>query len=419
MLTSGLLGLCRDIGVGSFAIDEAHCISQWGHDFRPEYRRLAELREHFPNAALHAFTATATPRVREDIVRQLQLRDPTVLLGIFDRPNLTYRVQQRVDLEGQILGAIRRHTGEAVIIYCLSRKDTESLAAWLKASGVRAAHYHAGMEPLDRQRTQDAFQNEQLDVIVATVAFGMGIDRGDVRCVIHACLPKTIEHYQQETGRAGRDGLPAECLLLYSPGDVFRLTELISRSAADSPVSEDVARVQTLLLAEMQGYASAPTCRHRFLSEYFGQEYPRENCAACDVCLGERRPAEDATELARKILSGVARAQQRFGVGHICDMLLGRNTQPIRAAGHDKLTTFALLKGMDADVLKAVVYEMADRRVLERTGGDRPILKLTDLGMEVMRGAKPFFVVMPDKKAVTADPGSGVRADDWEGVDAA
>ena len=210
----GFLALLASCGVSFVAVDEAHCISQWGHDFRPEYRQLSELKSRFPGASIHAFTATATDRVRADILEQLRLKEPDVMVGVFDRPNLVYRIVPRVDVRAQTLEVLGRHEGEAAIAYCLSRKDAEALAAFLKAQGLRAGCYHAGMDAAERRSTQEAFAAEELDVVTATVAFGMGIDRSDVRVVIHATMPKSIEHYQQETGRAGRDGLEAECVLL-------------------------------------------------------------------------------------------------------------------------------------------------------------------------------------------------------------
>ncbi|MGH8545987.1 MAG: RecQ family ATP-dependent DNA helicase, partial [Gammaproteobacteria bacterium] len=234
LLTPRFLQLIERLDVRAFAIDEAHCISHWGHDFRPEYRQLTHLKKRFPQTSVHAYTATATERVRADIAAQLRLTNPVMLVGTFDRPNLVYRIVPRADARAQTLEVLRRHPGQAAIVYCISRRDTESMAAFLQANRLRAAFYHAGMEADERRRTQDAFASEAIDVVAATVAFGMGIDRSDVRCVVHAAMPKSIEHYQQETGRAGRDGLEAECVLLYSAADVLRWESLIEKSALDA-----------------------------------------------------------------------------------------------------------------------------------------------------------------------------------------
>src|SRR6266403_1180062 len=250
LVSPWFLRLMERIQVRAFAIDEAHCISHWGHDFRPEYRQLAQLKIRFPSASLHAYTATATERVRTDIAEQLRLQKPTVLVGTFDRPNLVYRIVPRVDAQTQVLEVLRRHPGDAAIVYCISRNDTEAMAAALRRNGLRAAFYHAGMEADARRRTQDAFASEQTDVVAATVAFGMGIDRSDVRCVIHAAMPKSIEHFQQETGRAGRDGLEAECVLLYSAADVIRWDSLIEKTAANAEHPAEVTATMRGLLEE-------------------------------------------------------------------------------------------------------------------------------------------------------------------------
>src|SRR5499426_4153602 len=269
LLTPRFLQLIEHLQIRAFAIDEAHCISHWGHDFLPEYRQLAELKARFPQASVHAYTATATERVRTDMLAQLRLKNPTVLIGTFDRPNLVYRIMPRVDAQMQVLQVLRRHPGEAAIVYCISRKDTEAMAKWLQASRLRAAFYHAGMEANERRRTQDAFASEEIDVVAATVAFGMGIDRSDVRCVIHAAMPKSIEHYQQETGRAGRDGLPAECVMLHSGGDVVRWKRIMELGAQEQGTAPEVLAAQFALLDEMQRFATAARCRHRAISEYF------------------------------------------------------------------------------------------------------------------------------------------------------
>jgi ATP-dependent DNA helicase RecQ len=414
MVNSWFLRLIERINVRAFAIDEAHCISHWGHDFRPEYRQLALLKDRFPKASIHAYTATATERVRQDIVEQLRLQNPAILVGDFDRPNLVFRVVPRVDVYGQALDVVRRHKNQAGIVYCISRRDTEEMAEHLRKHGCKAEHYHAGMTPDERRQAQEAFSEEQLDVIVATVAFGMGIDRSDVRCVIHAAMPKSIEHYQQEAGRAGRDGLEAECVLFYSAADVMRWESLIEKSAAEAENPGEVIEASGELLGHMQRLAGGARCRHRALSEYFGQAYPRDNCNACDVCLGEMEEVAEATTLAQKILSCVARVDQRFGAGHVTDVLLGANTDMIRRCRHDQLSTYGLLKDSDKKELTNLVHQLVDQGVLVRTPGDRPILQLNDGSWEVMRGQRAVRLCKPRTKPVKR-----ARIDEvsWEGVD--
>src|SRR5687768_5769895 len=307
--SGGFVAMLASCGVSFVAVDEAHCISHWGHDFRPEYRQLARLREFLPGVSVHAFTATATARVRRDIASQLALRQPREFVGAFDRPNLVYRVLPRAVLKRQLTDALARHRGEAGIIYCTSRREVDALAEWLSQSGTRALPYHAGLSDDQRSRHQDAFLNERADIIVATVAFGMGIDRSDVRFVVHAGAPRSVEHYQQEAGRAGRDGLEAECLLIYSPADFMRWRAMLEQNGELT----DAAR---LLLRQMERYASSVACRHRHLSEYFGDRFQKDGCGGCDYCLNELEPANEPVVLARKILSCVARVGQRFGATH-------------------------------------------------------------------------------------------------------
>ncbi len=347
LVNTGVSGLLRAAGAHTFAVDEAHCVSHWGHDFRPEYRQLARLRDSFPEAAVHAYTATATERVRDDICEQLGLRDPEVMVGNFDRPNLTFRVLPRLDLRTQVREVLDRHRGSAGIVYCLRRKDVDEMTAFLKQAKYRVVPYHAGMTNDERRAAQEAFASEEADIVVATVAFGMGIDRSNVRFVVHAAMPKTIEHYQQETGRAGRDGLPSECVLLYSGGDFFTLKSIIEKSAQEARATQEYVAASVRQLDEMARYCRGATCRHKALVNYFGQDYDAPNCAACDLCLGDTQEVPDANVIAQKILSCVARVNQTFGAGHVIEVLRGADTAAIRQRPVLKLNkaSWAVMKG--------------------------------------------------------------------------
>jgi ATP-dependent DNA helicase RecQ len=394
------------------AVDEAHCISQWGHDFRPEYRKLAELRQRWPSIGFHAFTATATARVRRDIVSQLGLRNAVELVGSFDRPNLVYRVLARSNLRRQIQEILARHPREAGIIYCQSRREVDELAAWLDGHGVRVRPYHAGMTDEDRHRNQDAFLNEDIDVVVATVAFGMGIDRSDVRFVIHAGAPQSLEHYQQEAGRAGRDGLEAECVLIYSGGDFARWRMMFDQ-AGD-------AEARRTLLRDMERYASSVDCRHRRLVAYFGETIAGESCGACDYCLGELEPVPDAVTVARKILSAVARVGQRFGAAHVVNVLRGRETDAVVVRGHKSLSVFGLLADHAADQVRGYVDQLLAGGWLRQSEGDYPVLQLTPEGIALMKdpGAVPDFPLARQRKPEKGrTPRDRQAAASWEGVD--
>jgi len=395
------------------AVDEAHCISQWGHDFRPEYRQLADLRQYWPGVSLHAFTATATGRVRRDIMSQLALNDPLELVGSFDRPNLIYRVLARSNLRRQLQDVLARHHGEAGIVYCQSRREVDSLTEWLVGTGVRAVPYHAGLADADRHRNQDAFLNEEVDVVVATVAFGMGIDRSDVRFVVHAGAPQSLEHYQQESGRAGRDGLEAECVLVYSGGDFARWRVMFEEGS-------DV-EARRSLLRDMERYASSVGCRHKRLVSYFGETFGKGDCGACDYCLGELEADPEPVLTARKILSAVARVGQRFGAAHVANVLRGRETETVSARGHQVLSVFGLFREASVDQVRGYIDQLVAGGWLRQTDGDYPVLQLTAEGVALMKdpAAAPGLELARQRKPEKgrAARRSKPEAVSWDGVD--
>jgi len=364
----------------SVAIDEAHCISQWGHDFRPEYRQLGRLRAMFPGIDLHAYTATATGRVRTDIVEQLGLTNPVQLVGSFDRPNLVYRVLARSGLKAQVLDVINRHRGQAGIIYCTSRREVDALAAWLVEQGFVARPYHAGLDDAQRSRHQDAFLNEQADIVVATVAFGMGIDRSDVRYVIHAGAPQSLEHYQQESGRAGRDGLEAECVLIYSTADFLKWRVMLERNG-------ELTDARRALMRDMERYAASVGCRHRHLVRYFGEDFQRGGCDACDYCLGELETVAEPVVLARKILSCVARLGQRFGAAHVTNVLRGAAVESVLARRHQELSTFGLLLDGTVAEVRGYIEQLSASGFLQQAGDEFPVLTLTARGVTLLKDA--------------------------------
>jgi ATP-dependent DNA helicase RecQ len=411
---TGLLAASR---VSFVAIDEAHCISQWGHDFRPEYRQLSRLREHLPGVSMHAFTATATARVRHDIAAQLGLRDPLHLVGSFDRPNLTYRVLARWGLKQQLSAVLARHRGDAGIVYCTSRKEVDALAAWLSSEGIRAVPYHAGLDDSARHRHQDAFLNEDADVVVATVAFGMGIDRSDVRFVVHAGAPRSLEHYQQESGRAGRDGLDAECVLIYSGGDFLKWRVMLESSG-------ELTDAGRTTLRDMERYAAAVSCRHRHLVEYFGERYTKPSCDACDYCLGELEAIGEPVLVARKILSCVARVNQRFGAGHVISVLRGQAVDAVVSRGHSTLSTFGLLRDASIPELRGYIEQLTSLGFLRQTDDGYPVLRLTAPGLALLKdpGSHPTLSLARQRVPPRRDGKRGLprRAEGdagWEGVD--
>jgi ATP-dependent DNA helicase RecQ len=419
LMMSDFTNLLRGIQVNTFAIDEAHCISHWGHDFRPEYRQMRRIRELFPQASVHAYTATATEKVRADICAQLKLREPEVLVGNFDRPNLTYRMLARAQSVKQALLVIERHQGEAGIIYCLRRRDVDELTTALQQQGIAALPYHAGMTAEERSDTQNAFASEKCDLIVATVAFGMGINRSNLRFILHTALPKSIEHYQQETGRAGRDGLEAECVLLYSAADFLLWKSIAEKSAAEANAEPAFLANSLAHLNDMDRYCRGAVCRHRALVEYFGQEYPRDNCGACDLCLGDTEILSDGVVIAQKILSCVARVREGFGINHVISILRGDGeNERVQKYRHDKLSTFALLRDSTAKEIRDWIYQLISQGVLRQDGDEFPVLKLNEDSWEVMRNQRGVRLLRPVKRK-RGERLKRSQSEDisWEGVD--
>ena len=391
------------------AIDEAHCISEWGHDFRPDYRILAELRELFPQTPVMALTATATERVQRDIVEQLRLDDGRRFVSGFDRPNLTYRVEPGVGAWDALLDLLEERKGQSAIVYCFSRKDTEELAARLNSHRYKAVAYHAGLDARTRRVTQERFIDGDVPIVAATIAFGMGIDKPDIRLVVHYTLPKSIEGYYQETGRAGRDGLPSECVLFFSEGDRAKQEYFIQGMTGDARA---VAERQ---LQQMVDFCRLSTCRRKYLLGYFGDTLTDDSCGNCDVCLARRRSV-DVTVVAQKLLSAVMRTGERFGITHVCNVLLGKNLKRIRELEHDKLSVFGVERDHDLDELRQIADGLVDRGLLARTDDRYRTISVTRAGRDWLRDGQILTLEMragdPPARNGTAAPrraaGAGV-----------
>lgn len=406
LLSEQTLSFLSDAGVSLIAIDEAHCISAWGHDFRPEYRGLRVLKQRFPGVAIHAYTATASAQVRQDIAEQLGLERPKILVGGFDRPNLSYRVRRASGKFQQICEIVERHRDESGIVYCISRKEVDKTAAGLQGLGFRTAPYHAGMTDADRRKNQEAFIKDEVDVIVATVAFGMGIDKPNVRFVVHSGMPKSLEHYQQESGRAGRDGLEAECTLLFSAGDVVTWRRMLDDS--EPSVREGALRS----LDAMQKFCTSVACRHRAIVQYFGQDLEGDNCGACDVCLGELDLVDDPTTIGQKILSCVLRLEQRFGADYTAKVLVGSQEQRIMQARHDQLSTYGLLSEDGLRTVRDWIEQLVGQGFLQKTG-EFNVLEVTDSGQQLLRREVEPQLLRPAEKHQQART---VASESWEGV---
>jgi len=391
LMMDATLELLRTLKIALFAIDEAHCVSQWGHDFRPEYVQLGTLRDRFPGIPLLALTATADDQTREDVRARLHLLDAPVFVAGFDRPNIRYTVAEKRSAPQQLERFIAERPGDAGIVYCLSRKRVEQVAGKLRAAGVSAAAYHAGLPAPERTRVQDAFLRDEVHVVVATVAFGMGIDKPDVRFVVHYDMPKNIEGYYQETGRAGRDGLPAEALCLFGLQDVVTARTLIESSG-----NAEQVRVELHKLNAMIAFAEATTCRRRVLLGYFGEPLETD-CGNCDVCLDPPR-LYDATIDAQKALSAVYRTGERFGIGHVIDVLRGHDTEKVRQWDHDRLSVFGVGADLSADEWTSTIRQLIHHGYLRQDIASFSALKLQPGAREVLKGEVELHFAKPRPK---------------------
>ena len=389
--------------VTRFAIDEAHCISEWGHDFRPDYRRLAGLRRAFPDVPLLALTATATDRVRRDIVTSLGLREPRCYVASFDRPNLSYRVLPKSDTFKTLLAFVRARAKESGIVYAASRRQAENLAEKLRAAGIAALPYHAGLDGSERSYNQERFVRDDARVVCATIAFGMGIDKPNVRYVVHYDLPKNLESYYQETGRAGRDGLAAECVLFYSAGDLAKQLGFID---------EKDQRERALALEglrRMQQYAETSDCRRRLLLGHFGETLPHDNCAGCDNCSAPRARF-DGTVVAQKFLSNVVRVRQAggfsVGLNHLVDILIGRATGNVRDWNHDTISTFGIGKETARTQWLSIGRELVRLGLLRQTPGIRSVVELTESGRHALLERTPVLMTATAPSTLRREAGT-------------
>jgi ATP-dependent DNA helicase RecQ len=373
----------KKVNVAFVAIDEAHCISEWGHDFRPEYRRIKNMIQNLGDMPVIALTATATPKVQIDIQKNLQMEEADVFISSFNRKNLYYEVRPKKETKKQLIKFLKEHKGKSGVIYCLSRKKVEEIAQLLNVNGFKAAPYHAGLDPDVRMKNQDDFLNEEVDIIVATIAFGMGIDKPDVRFVVHYDVPKSLEGYYQETGRGGRDGLEGLCLMFYSHNDLSKLEKFNK----DKPVQE--RENSRILLQEMEYYAESPVCRRRQLLHYFGEEYTQENCGMCDNCVHPRERF-DGTEAVKLVIQAVKQTNERFGLNHLVNVIRGTEDEYVKSYGHFDLAVYGKGGDEDVDYWKSVIRQTLIYQFLEKDIDNIGALKVSQRGEDFLR--KPHAV---------------------------
>ncbi len=385
----------QSLNISLIAIDEVHCISEWGHDFRPDYRNLSSLKKEFPSTPLIALTATATPKVKNDIIHLLNLKKAKVFTSSFDRKNLYLDVINKKNAFPKLVNLLEKYRNESVIIYCHSRKETEKIASNLKLNGFSARAYHAGLEVNKRKSVQDSFVKDRTNIIVATIAFGMGIDKPDVRLIVHYTFPKTLEGYYQEIGRAGRDGLDSKCVIFYTYADVRKHEFFINRID-----DNHLAEISRNKLSDMLNFCELSTCRKKYLLKYFAEEMKTDNCQACDICLTKREKF-DATMVVQKILSTIIRTNSRFGKNYIIDVILGKNTQKIKINQHEQLSVFGIVDDLGNDELSQIIKQLIDLDCIQKSEGQYPTLSLSKKGIQFLKNKETLELNKPTTDIVS------------------
>ena len=382
----------KTLHLSLIAIDEAHCISEWGHDFRPDYRNLKILKNIFPQIPTIALTATATEKVKTDIIKQLSLQKAKQFISSFDRKNLNFTIIRKKNAFDKLLKLLLKYKNKSVIIYCFSRKETEAIALDLKNEGFKAKPYHAGLDSLTRKKNQELFIKDKINIIVATIAFGMGIDKPDVRLVLHYSFPKTLEGYYQEIGRAGRDGLPAECVMFYTYADARKHEFFINQ------MNSEEAKKSSIKLKQVMDYADLNSCRRKFLLNYFGEEYEKKDgCGGCDYCL-RKKETFDATIITQKILSTIIRSGNRFGANYIIDILKGSNKAQIKQNNHNQLSVFGIVNDFENDELKHIIKLLIFKNLIQKSDGQYPTLSITKQGQNFLNKNEKIFLDKPPKE---------------------